>query len=209
MTFRHLTLYVEARFLIASLMLACAPLVLSQSSEQHLPKIADQSLTTDQLAVYRAILLSWFQGSKDAVNLNSLTSPIDATDPSSDQQCSKGLAMEEVRLGEVHRILMQDLAQLGPFQFHLVDPKTGKTEVSDNDPGRAIQNGKSVDEAVKNGFAHGLLTLGEIRFDKTHTHALASFSFVCGSLCGNGTTILLERKDGTWKRKSQCGGWVS
>jgi hypothetical protein len=209
MSFPHLTLYIEARILITSLMLACVPPVLSQSSVQHPPKIADQSLRTDQLAVYRALLLSWFQESKDAVNLNSLTSRIDATDPSSDQQCSKGLAMEEVRLGEVHRIQMQDLAQLGPFQFHLVDPKAGKTEVSDNDPGRAIQNGKSVDEAVKDGFAHGLLTLGEIRFDKAHTHALASFSFVCGSLCGNGITILLEKKDGTWKRKSECENWVS
>ena len=81
--------------------------------------------------------------------------------------------------------------------------------MSDNDPGKAIQKGKNVDEAVANGFAHGLLTISEIRFDKTHTHALVSLSFVCGGLCGNGTTMLLEKKDGAWMRKAQCGGWVS
>jgi hypothetical protein len=60
-----------------------------------------------------------------------------------------------------------------------------------------------------NGFAHGLVTVSEIRFDKKHRHAIVSFSFYCGSLSGNGGAVLLEKIDGAWQRKSQCGGWIS
>lgn len=79
-----------------------------------------------------------------------------------------------------------------------------------NDPGTAIRQGESVDEAVKNGFAHGLFTFSEIRFNKDHTIAVVSFSFVCGGLCGNGNTfVMAKRKTGEWKRVHTCGGWVS
>ncbi|HXR40672.1 MAG TPA: hypothetical protein VN776_16330 [Terracidiphilus sp.] len=187
----------------------CVGSGLAAQSAEAPPKVASQPLTAEQLAVYRATLVSWYEGQKAAVNLGVLTDPIAAQGDSVDKTCLKGLRLEAVAAGQVHRIRPEDLAQLGPFEFHLVDSAAGQKEVSDNDPGKAIQKGKSVDEAVDNGFAHGLLTLSEIQFDRSHTHALVSFSFVCGRLCGNGTTMLLEKKDGVWKKKGQCGGWVS
>jgi hypothetical protein len=141
--------------------------------------------------------------------LGLFTDPIAASDDSLDKTCLRGLNLETVPAGQVHRIRPEDLAQLGSFEFHLVDPKAGGQEVSDNDPGNSIQKGKPVDEAVENGFAHGLLTLGEIQFDKEHNNAVVSFSFVCGRLCGSGTKMLMAKKDGVWKRMRQCGGWVS
>jgi hypothetical protein len=182
---------------------------LAQRSEESQVKIADQPLAVEQLAICRAMLMSWFQGEKANVNLAEVTDPIDPNDASMGARCVKGLSLEAVSSKQSHCIRPEDLAQLGPFEFRLIDPKAGKGEVSSNDPGRAIQRGKPVDEAVENGFAHGLMTLGEIQFDKTHTHAVVSFSFVCGSLCGNGTTMLMEKKDGVWRKKAQCGGWVS
>jgi hypothetical protein len=98
---------------------------------------------------------------------------------------------------------------LGFANLRLVDPELQAREVRKNDPGNAIREGKSVDDAVGNGFTHGLFTLGEIQFDQSRTHALVSFSFWCGSLCGHGTTTLMEKKDGVWMRKKQCGGWQS
>ena len=62
---------------------------------------------------------------------------------------------------------------------------------------------------MRNGFAHGLVTLSEINFDKEHKHAIVSFSFFCGSLCGNGGTAVLEKVDGAWQRKSNCHNWIS
>ncbi len=173
------------------------------------PKVSDQPLTVEQLAVYHAMLVNWFQGEKATVNLADRTDPIDANDDSFDKKCLKGLSLETIPAVRVHRIRREDLAQFDPFEIHLVDPEVQQKEVSDNDPGKAIREGKSVDDAVRNGFAHGLLTFTEIQFDKSHTHALASFSFVCGRLCGNGATMLMEKKKGAWTRKGECGGWVS
>jgi hypothetical protein len=58
-------------------------------------------------------------------------------------------------------------------------------------------------------LSHGLATLSEIRFDKQHKHAIVSYGFYCGSLCGNGGAVVLEKVDGAWRRKSQCGDWIS
>jgi len=205
----HLEFRSNARVIIAFLLLVATGFAPAQQPSEAPPKVADQPLTAEQLAVYRAMLVSWFQGEKAKVNLAVITDPIDSTGGSSDKACLKGLSLNTVSAGLVHRIRQQDLAQLGPFEFHLVEPKAGQSEVSENDPGKAIRKGAPVDDAVKNGFAHGLLTVGEIQFDVTHTHALVSFSFVCGGLCGNGTTLLMEKRDGVWKKKAQCGGWVS
>lgn len=201
----------QINFLFFLAVLACVPVApgfATQSSDVP-TKFTDQPLTAEQLAVYRTMLVSWYQGEKAKVNLRVLTDPITATKDSLDKRCLKGLSMEPPAAGVAHRIRKEDLSQLGPFDFRLVEPETGANEVSDNDPGKAIQKGEAVDVAVENGFAHGLLTFGEIRFDKANTHALVSFSFVCGGLCGNGTTMLLEKTDGIWRKKAQCGGWVS
>jgi hypothetical protein len=199
----------RVRVLFAFLVFVSLVSAPAQHPGNAMPKVADQPLTSEQLAVYRTMLVSWFQGEKAKVNLAVFTDPVGTNGDSLDKGCLKSLSLEAAPLGQVHRIRTEDLAQFGPFEFRLVDPKAGEKEVSDNDPGLAIHRGKPVDEAVENGFAHGLLTLGEIQFDKTHTHALASFRFACGRLCGNGTTMLLEKKDGTWRKQAECGGWVS
>jgi len=82
-------------------------------------------------------------------------------------------------------------------------------EVEENDPSTSIRRGSSVHSAVENGFAHGYAWLSEIRFDKSHTHAVVSYGFRCGGLCGNGETVVLEKTNGEWKFKSQCSGWIS
>jgi hypothetical protein len=184
-------------------------LAVGQQATHAKPAVNDSPLTAEQLAVYRSLLMSWFQGEKAAINLAVETDPIPAQDDSFDKQCLKGLSLETIAAGHVHRIRSEDAAQLSPFEIHLVDPEAQKKEVSENDPGKAIREGRQVDDAVRNAFAHGLMTLSEIQFDKSHTHALVSFSFVCGGLCGNGSTMLLEKRGDIWINKAQCGGWVS
>ena len=58
-------------------------------------------------------------------------------------------------------------------------------------------------------FASGMLSLSEIVFDRTHHHAVVSYAFVCGGLCGNGSTLILEKDGDSWKVKKTCGGWIS
>jgi hypothetical protein len=183
---------------------------LRAQNENVKPPISQTPFTAEQLAVYRTVLVDWFQNEKFSINLAELTtastSPVES-EPDDDAVCAKGLALEP-RTVEVHRFQEQDLALLGGH-IRLVDPDSHAKQVREHDPGNAIRNGTSVDDAVKNGFAHGLFTLGEIRFDKSHAHAVVSFSFWCGRLCGHGSTILFEKKDGAWKQKKQCGGWIS
>jgi len=55
-----------------------------------------------------------------------------------------------------------------------------------------------------------LFSVSEIAFDQQHNHAAVSYSFWCGSLCGNGATVIFEKIDGQWKKTNRnCGGWVS
>jgi hypothetical protein len=121
----------------------------------------------------------------------------------------KGFILEKAAPGEVHRFRSEDAAQLGFAKLRLVDPELQERDVHQNDPDKSISDGRTVDEAVSNGFGHGLFTLGEIQFDRSHMHALVSFRFHCGMLCGNGSTMLMEKKDGVWISKTQCSGWIS
>lgn len=190
-------------------MVLVMPASLRPQEDTPKPTVSDTALTPEQLAVYHTLLTDWFQSEKFRINLSELTSSSTSPDGSDDSECGKSLSLEKAP-NEVHRFGQSDLAQLGiEGKIHLVDPDAHARQVREHDPGRAIRNGGSVDEAVKDGFAHGLFTLGEIRFDKSHTHAVVSFSFWCGSLCGHGSTILFEKREGIWKQKKQCGGWIS
>ena len=146
-------------------------------------------------------------------NINSRytvqTVPLRPEGPFGDGECAKGLDLEPAQSGVIHRFRVQDLPQLGSKNIVLVDPDRQRKEVADNDPERTIHDGKSIEDAVSNGFAHGLVTLSEIRFSKDHKLAIVSYGFFCGSLCGNGGTVVLEKTDAGWRRKTRCSDWVS
>jgi hypothetical protein len=145
LTFPRPLIASRGALLIALLANPTCAFVLEAKSTETPTKIADQPLTAEQLAVYRTILVSWFQGEKVKVNLGVLTDPVGMYEDSADKTCLKGLSWEAVVTGQVHRIRPEDLAQLGPFEFRLIEPDAGGKEVSDNDPGKAIQKGKTVD----------------------------------------------------------------
>ena len=168
-----------------------------------------QPLTAEQLAVYRAVLEDWMQGGWPTVNLAFVTQPLPFDGPSSAQGCAKGIDLEPAAPALVHRFRASDLPQLSNGKVTLVDPGQQRAEVSRNDPGRAIDNGKPVKDSVDNGFAHGLFTLSEIRFSRDRTLAIVSYSFICGSLCGNGGAMVLQKTPAGWRIKTTCSQWVS
>jgi hypothetical protein len=195
---------------LAVLMLALAGLAAGQDAQKAGLKVSEKPLTAEQLAVYRVALGGWMAQEMPALNLAIQTVPLGDTGPTGDDSCSKELDLEPATPNVVHRFRQQDLAQLGPGRtLTLVDPDRQSREVRDNDPEKTVGEGRSIEDAVRNGFSHGLATLSEIRFDKQHKHAIASYGFYCGSLCGNGGAVVLEKVDGAWRRKSQCGDWIS
>ena len=78
------------------------------------------------------------------------------------------------------------------------------------DPEAGIRQGQSVNDAVRTGFAAGILRMSEILFNSKHDLAAFNYSFVCGSLCGHGATVIFELKGGKWKQSGRnCGYWIS
>jgi hypothetical protein len=193
----------------AMLILSSAPFVKAQVVTKIKPTVSDKPLTTEQLSVYKAMLASWFEGVKVSGNLAIQTEPLDIKADYWDDSCSKGILLEKDSPDIVHRFRAEDLDGLGSPGLHIVDPNQQSKVINEHDPGKAIREGRPVDDAVKDGFSHGLLTLSEIRFDESHTHALVQFSFRCGRLCGHATPMLMVKKDGIWKRQAMCGGYIS
>jgi hypothetical protein len=193
------------RFLICFAFTVVAISALSQAPEQR-PILSDQALSDDQLAIYRLILAGWMENGKHPVHLAIQTLPLDPTEGA---DCAPSLKLEPSAANLVHRFREQDLPRLGLPTVALVDPEQQSQEITKNDPHTGIRKGASIADAVSNGFAHGMVSLGEIRFDRDHTHAIVWYGFTCGSLCGNGGTELLEKKDGKWGIKAQCGHWIS
>lgn len=193
---------------MGALILTATP-ALAQSSNDKKPVVSDQPVSAEQLAIYRVVLKRFLSDGSGSLNLSNQTVPFETEGPFAGHDCSKGLAMEPVQPGVVHSFKSDDLARFGISSLRLVDPDVQGKAVKKNDPGKAIREGVSVDQAVKNGFAHALFRLSEIQFDKNHEHAIISYSFWCGSLCGNGESLVLVKKDGEWSVQSQCGGWIS
>ena len=192
-----------------ALMVFSAGRAAAQESAETKPRVSDQPLTAEQLAVYRTVLHGWMENEVSAINLSIQTIPFPISGGFDASDCGKELELEPVVPGVVHRFRPADLPHLGSDKIGLVDPERQQREVADNDPRKTIGEGRSIEDAVRNGFAHGLVTVSEIRFDKAHKHAIVSYSFFCGSLCGNGGTVVLEKVEGAWQRKSQCSNWIS
>jgi hypothetical protein len=146
------------------------------ASGEQKPVVSDKPLTAEQLAIYHEVLKGWMDDGKQAVHLAIETVPLEEDAKS----CIKGVRLEEIDGTTIHRFRQEDLPQLGSAKISLVDPDAQAREIEKNDPDTAICNGKSVDEAVQNGFAHGLVTLSEIRFDQRHELAIVWYGFRWG-----------------------------
>jgi hypothetical protein len=188
------------------LSLAADQLTATQRVPDLRSKLVNQHVGTEELAVYRAFLQSWFGRANKPINLSVRTEAVG--EGLGHEDCYKGLALEPAS-SDPHLFRADDLDALGPYHFHLVDPREQTKAVEENDPWNGIRKGQPVDAAVENGIAHGLFTLGAIRFNRSHTLAVIAFSFHCGDLCGNGGTVLLKKVNGGWRRRELCGQWVS
>jgi hypothetical protein len=169
------------------------------------PAISQSPMERDQLAIYQIFLGSYNNGSTARFNLSNLTSTFNPTDG----ECLKGIELDPN--GSYHTMIHRFDSRIAlPGNIHLVDPEQQEKAIQQNDPNRGIRQGKDVNSAVEAGFSAGLLTLSEVAFDKNHKYAAMSFSFVCGELCGHGSTIVFEKTNGQWQEsKHQCSVWMS
>ena len=180
-------------------------------------KISDEPLTADQIAVYRAVLKDFAKGPNSPLNLANTTEPLDDSRPMFNEACIKEVGASVPKLSvpishRLERLLMPDM------HIVLVDPDHQQKLIDENDPQILVKKvvddhekvtDVQVDQSVKHAFEVGMFTVSEIVFDKQHRRAAVAYSFVCGSLCGYGNTLILRKSGQSWKITKTCSGWVS
>jgi hypothetical protein len=177
------------------------------------PRVSDAPLTSEEVAIYRAVLTGYLKGSDRVLNLANITEPLDGAD----NACVRGLDARVAKesASSVHRVAPSIVADT---KIVLVDPDRQQATIKENDPQnlmrKAIDDHQKItderlDQSIKSAVDTGLFTLSEIAFDREHRHAAVSYSFVCGGLCGNGNTLALKKVGHSWKVTRRCGGWVS
>jgi hypothetical protein len=164
--------------------------------------LAPTPLSAESIHIYRDFVQHWNNGSRAELNISNQTENFN---PSEDDR--KGCLKDFVQARSVSTHAFPPDTFTG-LNAHLVDPRLHEKR----DPGDAIRKGTPVDQAVNAGFAAAIFTLSEIVFNSDHTRAAFSYSFVCGSLCGNGGVVLYQRdRHGTWREDEhvECGRWIS
>jgi len=153
-------------------------------------------LTQDEIAIYRTFLSSYSTGVDAPINLSNTTSEFVPLDMDI-RGCLKDFPTP-MTITEVHHF-GNEFSELR--NIRLIDTNTHAIA----DPGEAIKKGGSVEHSVQEGFEAGVLTISEIHFDQQHHLAAFQYFFRCGSLCGNGATVVFELRDNKWiKSKHFC-----
>jgi hypothetical protein len=182
------------RLASCSILLISASLLCAQS-----PGPSVSPLGPDQTAIYRAFFASYSKGNKLPISVSNVTDPFEPDDMDR-KGCAKNFPARTV---EVHRLPTDMLAGL---PAKLVDPRLHEKK----DPGDAIRQGQSVDDAVAAGFRAGIFTFSEVAFNSSHDRAAFSYSFVCGTLCGHGSVVIFKLQRGKWvQEKDTCAHWIS
>ena len=196
------------RFVLATLLLSMMTPRLF-ASDQTKPSLAKTRLVAERVAIYR-IFFDWYAGrNPDAIRLANRTVPLDPSNHSAQNPCLKETRLQNLAdaRSTIHTL---DPEMTEGTKLQLSDPKRQLATIQSTNPSRSMRKGKPLDDAVRDAFATGLLTVSEIAFDENHLHAFMSYGFYCGSLCGHGGNLLFEKVGGKWRISNAfCGGWVS
>ena len=190
------------QLLAAIAIVACAGAAWAQDQ----PEVSGEPLTVEQQTIYRNFFSSYSNGSGATANVADTTMRFQPQDMDR-QGCLKKLNLEPDPV-KVHKLTSAALPGHG---FVLVDAEAGRAKVRANDPEASIGQGKKIEDAVRQAFAAGLLSVSEIVFSQDHRYAVFQFDFSCGRLCGNGALVIYENDGGTWKavRQTGCSRWIS
>jgi hypothetical protein len=177
---------------------ACGSSASSQSSA------TGSSVSPDEIAVYEVVLSSWLGQEKGRQLVNKQLSAPPSKSDAEFKECANGLDFS----GAPHAVQAKKSltgVQLKGKGIELID----RSQWRPADPEEGIENGKSVEAAVREGFSKSLISLSQIAFTRDGQDALVKFGMVCGSLCGSGSTIHLHKSAKGWSILGRCGEWMS
>ncbi|MEZ6023111.1 MAG: hypothetical protein R3C16_06805 [Hyphomonadaceae bacterium] len=166
-----------------------------------------EDLGPESLAVYEAFLTGYAEEGR-VLNLANRSTTLNI-----DADAARTCAGDDITFPDLAAVSQRTrpLSALAANpRVRLVEAEAQRAIIAARDPSTTIAAGRSVDEAVDDAFAAGLLQLSDVAFSADGGHALMRFSFVCGALCGHGELVHFVRENGAWSRASRrCSGWVS
>jgi hypothetical protein len=192
-------------------------MIVAAQNDVPQPSVSKDPLTDEQVAVYRAVLQDYLKDSKDSLNLADKTEVLEGAWTSFDGSCPKNHVQDVTQSSHpiVHRFSPTTVLDK---RIVIVDPSEQQKKIDKGDPQNLVKRAiddhvpvsdTELDDSIKQAFKQGVFSLSEIMFDKKHQRALVSYSFVCGSLCGNGNTMILTKAKGNWRVSKTCSSWVS
>ena len=176
------------------------------------PVKSNVPLSDDEIAIYQVVLQQYVTSKEaDRLDVSVRTYPFDPNSHRSGvtADCLRGIELQNLAsIAHTFHLLTPNV--LTVKNSRLVDPDKQSQIVRENDPDKTMRKGKSVSEAVNEAYSTALFSLSEIAFDKENRHAVVSYSYWCGALCGHGSTLVFERVGNIWKKMDRhCGGWIS
>ena len=160
-----------------------------------------------KLEVYRAFVSAYSEGNR--VNLANVTTRFDAESAGA-TTCAPTI-LATALLSDRLRTTTINQSDFQSSFVHVVDPEDQAVQVRIHDPSMNIRSEDNIDRAVADAFDAGFLQVSEVGFDITGQHAMLTYSFICGMLCGHGGTALFDRVGDRWVwSHRRCGSeWIS
>ena len=187
--------------------LALAALMAVSSWQSQVAIASEESSSTnDASQIYTAFLEHWHGSGHDTLNVSRIAKPPTKEEIDGFTSCASEENAQKPEWDQASEAkdLESDIGELA--YVRLMDPE----EWHSTDPEDLMSKGQSVESAVDAGFAGGLLTFSTIVFDKSHETAAITYSFVCGSLCGNGGSVIFKKTPKGWvQNEKSCGMWMS
>jgi hypothetical protein len=191
------------------LIVLVAMVLLTTSCGGHFARTpAPQSVERDAASMYGAFLNSWSKGGKYTVNVYKAAQLRTQQDPKDYTECARKLGERNPKWGESYSF--RDLRRvIGKLPYvHFVRSNDSRALVRDRPTAEATTRSA----IIAAGFAHSVVTLSAITFNKPHTLAMFQFASVCGGLCGYGHVVVFKRTPNGWvlqKKSTSCGAWMS
>jgi hypothetical protein len=103
----------------------------TQDSSSEKVRLSKNSLTKDQVAVYRAMLNDYTKEFDGTLKLNFRTEQLDTSRAFIDQGCAEGLDLENIPVPVIHKL---DRRVVTSSRIVLVDGDRQQTTIAENDP---------------------------------------------------------------------------
>jgi hypothetical protein len=151
-----------------------------------------------EIDVYEAVLHSWFGGLDSNVEVDEHLDSAPALSDKGVPNCLDGIDFRPDPLPALDSLRGATFRRKG---VRVVATWYAKHQR----PRAAAVRDEFHDTGPQQAFA--LSTFSHIQFDQDRRLALLTFSYVCGNLCGSGSTLLMKKSANGWKVLKRCLEW--